>query len=94
MNNDRKQIIEPRKKSLELQNTLKIDKFYIEFFLPAIPSDIIQNSTIEDLALLLKNLVHLTGKQLVGERSILDNKLAYKNISITQNKKITKRKAA
>ncbi len=90
---DRNKAIALEKKSLELQNRLKIDKFYIEFFLPAIPTGLLQNCEIEDLILLLENLYHLTGKQLVGERSILDNKLAYKNLSITQNKKI-KRKAA
>ncbi len=86
--------VDNQKKSLELQDKLDIDKFYIEFFLPAIPSGLLQTCKIEDLILLLENLYHLTGKQLVGERSILDNKLAYKNLSITQNKNIKKGKQA
>lgn len=86
--------IQLQKKSLELRNRLKINTFYIEFFLPAIPLRLLQNSKTDDLIELLENLAHLTGKQLVGERSIFDNKLAYKNLSITQNKKTTKRKAA
>lgn len=82
------------KRKDRLQKSGKVDNFYIEFFLPAIPNRILQNCEIEDLISLLENLYHLTGKQLVGERSILDNKLAYKNLSITQNKNTKKRKAA
>ena len=84
--------IQLQKKSLELR--LKINTFYIEFFLPAIPQRLLQNSETDDLIELLENLAHLTGKRLVGERSILDNKLAYKNLSITQNKNIKKGKQA
>lgn len=34
----------------------------------------------------MENLVHLIAKDLVNERSVLDNKLAYRNLSLTQNK--------
>ena len=82
------------KRKIQLEKLVRVDKFYIEFFLPAIPAGLLQNCEIEDLILLLENLYHLTGKQLVGERSILDNKLAYNNLSITQNKNIKKGKQA
>lgn len=69
----------------------QIDTFYFEFLIPAIPEKIILNSSVNDIVLMLQNLVHLVGKTLVHERSILDNKLAYRNLSLTSNKK-TKRK--
>lgn len=92
--NNKLKPIQLQRKSLELRNRLKINTFYIEFFLPAIPLRLLQNSETDDLIELLENLAHLTGKRLVGERSILDNKLAYKNLSITQNKNIKKGKQA
>lgn len=87
------------KKSItEIQTSLKekskIDPFYFELLAPVIPTGILQRCEQKDLALLLQNIVHIVGKRLVGERSILDNKLAYKNLSVTQNKNIKKGKQA
>jgi hypothetical protein len=85
--------MELTKKELnEIKVNSKIDKFYLELLIPAIPVEIIRSSKSEDIVLLLENLVYLVGKRLANGRSILDNKLAYRNLYL--NTKNTKRKAA
>lgn len=74
----------------ELKAKSKINTFYFELLTPAIPHAIFESCKQDDISLLLKNLYHIVGKRLVSERSILDNKLAYKNLSITHRKKTKK----
>ncbi len=75
-----------------LRKRTEINDFYFEFLFPAIPTGILLTCKPKYLVLFMENLVHLIAKDLVNERSILDNKLAYRNLSLTQNKKVTNRK--
>ncbi len=72
-----------------LRKRTEINDFYFEFLFPAIPTGILLTCKPKHLAIFMENLVHLIAKDLVNERSILDNKLAYRNLSLTQNKKVT-----
>jgi hypothetical protein len=72
----------------KIQKQQSLEAFYFEFLTPAIPTGILETCEEKDIILMLKNLIHLVGKRLVNDRSILENQLAYNNISITKNKNI------